>query len=218
LGRGLLRDRRLRGGLGRFRFLGLAWLGPVREHARHGEAPDLRNLFGPAQPLERVDGRLRHVDRIRGAEALREDVADSGELEHGSHSAAGDHTGSLARGSEEHPGRPELAQRLVRDRRSVLWHGEEVLLRVVDGLRDRERDLARLAVADADAVDLVADYDERRERETPSTLHHLGDAVDLDHPLLELPRLLAREHLAFDTRQNLNPPSRAPSASALTRP
>ena len=63
---------------------------------------------------------------------------------------------------------------------------EQVLLRVVDGLRDRERHLARLAVADADAVDLVADHDERGEREPPAALHDLGDAVDLDHALLEL--------------------------------
>jgi hypothetical protein len=47
-------------------------------------------------------------------------------------------------------------------------------------------DLARLAVADADPVDLVADDDERREREPPAALHDLGDAVDLDHALLEL--------------------------------
>jgi hypothetical protein len=85
----------------------------------------------------------------------------------------------------------------------VLRHGEEVLLRVVDGLRDRERNLARLAVADADAVDLVADHDQRREREPPPALDDLGDAVDLDHALLELARFLAREHLALDTRRRL---------------
>jgi hypothetical protein len=52
----------------------------------------------------------------------------------------------------------------------VLRDGEEVLLRVLDRLRDGERDLARLAVADADAVDLVADDNERREREPASAL------------------------------------------------
>jgi len=72
----------------------------------------------------------------------------------------------------------------------VLRHGEEVLLRVVDRLRDRERHLACLAVADADAIDLVADHDQGREREPPAALDHLGDAVDLDHALLELSRLL----------------------------
>ena len=78
----------------------------------------------------------------------------------------------------------------MRDRRAVLGDLEEVLLRVVDGLRDRERHFPRLAIADADPVDLVADYDERGERETPAALDHLGDTVDLDHALLELSRLL----------------------------
>ena len=106
----------------------------------------------------------------------------------------------------------------MRDRRPVLRDGEEVLLRVVDGLRDRERNLARLPVADADAIDLVADHHERGERKPPAALDDLGDAVDLDDALLELTRFLAREHLTFDTGQNFSPPSRAPSASALTRP
>src|SRR5262249_11110458 len=73
--------------------------------------------------------------------------------------------------------------------------------------------LARLAVADADAVDLVADHDQRREREPPAALDHLCDAVDLDDALLELSRILVLAHA-----QNFSPPSRAPSASALTRP
>ena len=48
------------------------------------------------------------------------------------------------------------------------------------------RNLARLAVTNADAVDLVADHDERGEREPAAALDDLGDAVDLDHALLEL--------------------------------
>ena len=73
-----------------------------------------------------------------------------------------------------------------------------ILLRVLDRLGDRERNLARLAVADADAVDLVADDDERREREPPAALDDLGDAVDLDHALLELACLLV-----IDSHQKL---------------
>ena len=76
----------------------------------------------------------------------------------------------------------------MRDRLTVLRHREEVLLRVLDGLRDRQRDLARLAVPDADPVDLVADDDERREREPPAALDDLRNAVDLDDPLLQLSR------------------------------
>ena len=63
------------------------------------------------------------------------------------------------------------------------------------------------------AIDLVADHDERGEREPPAALDHLGDAVDLDDALLELTCLLN-----VHCHQNRSPPSRAASASALTRP
>src|SRR4029450_12205421 len=91
-------------------------------------------------------------------------------------------------------------------------------------LGDCERHLARLAVADADPIDLVADDDESGEREAPAALDDLGDAVDLDNALFDLASLLARDHLALDARelrsgaQNFSPPSRSASASAFTRP
>jgi hypothetical protein len=74
----------------------------------------------------------------------------------------------------------------VRDRGLVLGHLEQVLLGVLDGLGDRRRHLVGLAVANAHVVHLVAHDDERREREPAAALHDLGDAVDLDHALLEL--------------------------------
>ena len=92
-------------------------------------------------------------------------------------------------------------------------HDEHVLLRVLDGLRDGERDLPRLAVAEADLVHFVADDDERREGEAPAALDDLRHTVDLDDALLELAFLLELSYA-----QNVRPPSRAPSASAFTRP
>src|SRR5919197_3164080 len=205
-----------------FRFRRFLFL--VRQHLADRQAAHLRHLVGAAETLEAVDGRLRHVDRVRRAEALREDVADPSQLEHGADAAARDHAGSLA-------GRPEQDARgvrppedLVRDRRAVLRNGEEVLLRVLDRLGDRKRHLARLAVADPDTIDLVADHHECGEREAASALDDLGEAVDLDDALLELAALLALDHRTLDARelrpgaQNVNPPSRAASASALTRP
>src|SRR5581483_3580902 len=190
------------------------------KHLTHGEAARPCDLLGAAQRAEAVDGRLRHVDRVRRAEALREDVADAGELEHGTDTAAGDDAGALARRAQQHARRVVRPDDLVRDRRTMLRDREEVLLRVLDGLRDRERHFARLAVADADAVDLVANDDERCEREAAAALDDLGDAVDLDDALLQLARLLAlaSQNLTLDAAQNSSPPSRAPSASAFTRP
>ena len=184
-----------------------------RQHLADLLPADARDVLGAAQLLERDDGGLRHVDRVRRAEALREHVAHAAELEHGAHAAARDDAGSFRCGAQHDPRRIELPERLVRDRRAVLGDREHVLLRVLDGLRDGERNLARLAVTDADAIDLVADDDERREREPPAALDDLGDAVDLDHALLELACICV-----IDTHQNVRPPSRAPSASDLTRP
>src|SRR5439155_6197133 len=191
-----------------------------RQHLADREPARSGDVLRTAQALEALDGRLQHVCRIRRAEALGEDVADAAELEHGTDAAAGDHAGSLA-GRAEHDARSaEPAHDLVGDGRPVLRDREEVLLRIVDGLRDRERDLARLPVAEADAVDLVADHDERGEREPPAALDHLRDAVDLDDALLELAGLFPGDDFAFDRcgAQNLSPPSRAASASAFTRP
>ena len=85
--------------------------------------------------------------------------------------------------------------------------GEEVLLRLFHALLDRGRHFLGLAVAEADVAVAVADDDERGEGEPPTTLDHLGDAVDRDDPLFVLafghvdnsPRLLELEARAAGT-------------------
>src|SRR5215211_3633137 len=62
-----------------FAILGLLWRllrRLVRKNLRDRETAHLRDLVGAAKPLQPVDRRLRHVDRVRRAEALREDVPD----------------------------------------------------------------------------------------------------------------------------------------------
>ena len=75
---------------------------------------------------------------------------------------------------------------LVGDRLAIFGHADQVLASVLDTLLDRQRDLARLAVADPNYALFIADGDQRREGETATALDHLGDAVDLDHPLLQV--------------------------------
>ena len=157
---------------------------------------------------ERLLRGLQHVDRVRRAERLREHVPDASQLEHRADAPARDHARPGRRGAQDHARGAEAAEHLVRDRLAVLGHGEEVLLRVLDGLRDRERHLARLPVADADPVDLVPDDDERGEREPPAALHDLGDAVDLDDSLLQLARFVLEValDLAFNSAHGRSPP------------
>src|SRR5205085_3175146 len=75
----------------------------------------------------------------------------------------------------------------------------------------------RLAVAHPDAPRSVADHDERGEREPAAALHHLGHAVDGDDAFLQASRALLSRGIE-PPHQIVMPPSRAPSASAATRP
>ncbi len=111
---------------------------------------------------------------------------DAGELEHRAHATAGDHAGTGRGGLQEDAAGAEDAGRLMGDRAAVLGNPEEILLGALDALLDRERHLVGLAVADADDFALVADDDERGEGEAAAALDDLGDAVDLDDPLLEV--------------------------------
>ena len=75
---------------------------------------------------------------------------------------------------------------------------------------------APAAEADADHVLLVADDDQRGEREAPAALDDLRDAVDLDDPLLQVQA--GRADGPVDAVHTVSPPSRTPSANALTLP
>ena len=156
------------------------------EHLADRQPAQLGDLLGAAQADQAVHRRLDEVDRVLRADALGEHVADAAELEHGADAAAGDHAGTGAgRAQDDVPG-AVAADDLVGHRLPVFGHPDQVLAGVLDALLDRQRDLAGLAVADPDHALLVADGDQRREREATAALDHLGDAVDLDHPLLEI--------------------------------
>jgi hypothetical protein len=79
----------------------------------------------------------------------------------------------------------------VRDRLPVHGHANQALAGVLDRFLDRQRHLARLSVADPDHRALIADSDQGGEREAPAALDDLGDAIDLDHALLQVEALWA---------------------------
>ena len=114
-------------------------------------------------------------------------------------------------------------------------YGDEVLLAFLHPLLDRGRHLLGLAIAQTDVAVAVADDHECSEREPPAALHHLGDPVDRDHPLLVLPFrhlssfpvLVSRSRcllvgiyfsVVLLCRYSSRPASRAPSARPATRP
>src|SRR6266542_2081347 len=94
------------------------------------------------------------------------------------------------------------------DRRAGEGDREEVLARLLHPLLDGGRHLLGLSVAQPDVAVAVAHHDERGEREPPAAFHDLGDPVDRDHALFELPF----------RHQSSSPASRAPSARPATRP
>ncbi len=94
--------------------------------------------------------------------------------------------GTGRRGLQQNSPGAEHTGRLMGDRAAVTGHLEQVLLGPLDALLDRERNLVGLAVADTDRFALVTYDDKSGEREPPPALDDLGDAVDLDDPLLEV--------------------------------
>jgi hypothetical protein len=116
-------------------------------------------------------------------------------------------------------------------------NADEAALGGVGRLADRLRYLARLAVAEADPALFVADDHQRCEAEAASALHHLGHTVDVDQLVGEFTVALIPVAAMWFTCHDLvptcsssavfsvvargqksRPPSRAASASALTRP
>src|SRR5262249_12229634 len=96
-----------------------------------------------------------------------------------------------------------------------------LIRRLADGFRH----FACLTMTETDAAFLIADDDERSKAEALTALHHFGDAVDVNEAVDELAVFVAVsvsgltcQGTASFSHQKLRPASRAPSASALTRP
>src|SRR5712664_127198 len=149
-------------------------------------AAQARHLLRAAQPAQAVQRGLDYVVRVPRALRLGEDVADPHRLEHRAHRASGDDPGSLAGRLEQHAPGAEMAQHLVRDGVARERHLEEVLLRLLAALADGLGDLVRFPQPGADVALAVADHHQRGEAEAPAALDHLGDAVDVDHPVVQL--------------------------------
>src|SRR5699024_11247372 len=99
---------------------------------------------------------------------------------------AGDHTGTRCGRTQQDDACGLLARDRVRDRLLDAGDAEEVLLRLLDTLRDGRRNLLGLAVAHADHAVTVAHDHECGEGEAASALHDLRYAVDGDDVLDEL--------------------------------
>src|SRR6267378_2076772 len=233
----------------------------------HLDAPLLGHAARRRQALEPVHRGPHHVVRVGGAQALGEDVAHAGALQHGTHRAPGDHAGTGSGRLEQHAPRAVVPDDLVGDRAA----GERHVHHAASGRFDRFpygfAHLIGLAGRHADVALPVAHSHERVEAEPSAAFDDFGDAVDRDDvldvaiafpaaaaaaspsgpaPACAAPatallrdrlgtrlrrhrrerggsrcrhgRLRRRLLLVIVGHQNSNPPLRAPSATAFTRP
>src|SRR5712691_837470 len=174
------------------------------------------------EALQAVHRRPHHVVRIRRAQALGQDVADPGALEHRAHRAARDHTRSRSRRLQQHAAGAVLPDDLVRNRAAGERHFVHATARGLDRLAHRFADLVRLAGRNADLSLAVADGDQRVEAEAPAALHDLRDAIDrddvLDHAVaLAWPAAIALAAVATPASAPAPPAPPAPLAARAAR-
>src|SRR2546429_814152 len=139
-----------------------------------------RHVTRRREVLQAVECGPYHIMRVGRAEALREDVAHPGALQHRAYRTARDDPGARRRGLEEHAPGAVMADDLVWNRGARERHLQHATARGLDGLAYRFTDLVRLAGRDADVPVPVAHGDQRVETEPPAAFHHLGHAVDRD--------------------------------------
>src|SRR2546426_477005 len=123
---------------------------PVRDGleldaALFGDAPRRREV------LQRVQRGPHHVVRVGGAEALGEDVAHAGTLQHRAHRAAGDDPGPGRGRLQEHAPRAVVTDDFVRDGRARERDLDQATAGGFDRLAHRLAHLVRLAGGDPDA-------------------------------------------------------------------
>ena len=92
-----------------------------------------------------------------------------------------------------------MADHIVVQRTGIAQrHADHLALGLLGGLADGFRHFTRLAMTEADAALLVTDHDEGGETEAATTLHDLGNAVDVDQAVNKLAiALLNVSHCLF---------------------
>src|SRR2546425_9326490 len=144
-----------------------------------GDAPRRREV------LQAIQRGPHHVVRVGGAEALGEDVAHPGALEHRAHRAAGNDAGPGRGGLQEHAPGAVVPDDFMRDGRARERDLYQAAAGGFDRLAHRLAHLVRLAGGDPDPALPVAYRGQRLEAEAPAALHYFRDTVDRDHVLDE---------------------------------
>src|SRR5690606_13179122 len=130
--------------------------------------------------LQCVESCADHVVRVRRTHGLCNNVLNAERLEHCTHRATGDDTGTCLGSAKQNASCAVTASNVVVERTAIAQrHENQIALCAFGRLADCFRHFTSLAVTEANATLLVADDDECGEAEATATLHHLGDAIDV---------------------------------------
>src|SRR5215212_3462230 len=147
------------------------------------QASQLHRIFHSQQ---RIESRTHNVMRICRAQHFRAHVPDADFLHDGTYGATRDNASTFRSRLDHHSARAILTDQLVRQSVIDQRHANQVLLRRLDSLFDRERHFARLARAETDVPALVTNHYERREREVLTALNDFSDAIDGDYLIFQV--------------------------------
>src|SRR6185369_11212264 len=113
-------------------------------------------------------------------------VSDADCLHDRTHRAASDNSSTFRSRLDENTTCAVFTNQLVREGVIDQRHANQVLLRRLDSLFDREGHFARLAGAETDVPAFVTNHYERREREVLTALNDFGDAIDGDYLIFQV--------------------------------
>lgn len=148
------------------------------KHFVYRDTTVLCHLCRAAQFSQRRDSGLNQVVGVRRALGLGKDVGNTHALKHGTHSAAGFHTGTGRSRLEEYAAAAEFGKLLVGYGTLVHRHAYQILLSSLHALGDSGCHLVGLAQAPADHTVLVTHYDDGGKAERTATLGHFSNTVD----------------------------------------
>ena len=166
-------------------FFLLKLFGLAVEHLVEADSTHLSHGVGVAHFGEGADSGFHHAVGVGGTFGLGEHVLDAHALKDGTHSTAGDDTGTGSSGFHEDVSTAVLAFTCVRDSSLQDGHLDEVLLRIFHAFGDGGRDFTGLTKTIAyDTVLITNDHDDG-ETEDSTTLGHFSHSVGGDHALFE---------------------------------
>src|SRR5574344_1957474 len=128
---------------------------------------------------------MNHGVRIGRTVNLRENVADTGELEDSARSGTGDNASTGSGRHQEQVSRTELHFDVVRNRSIENNNVDQIVLSGFSALADSFGEVLSLAETDTDLAFLITDNDASAEGKATATLHNFRATVDVHDSVFE---------------------------------